>query len=203
MSEPRTKRKQQAWETRRKIADCALRLFEEKGFNNVSMLMIAEESQTSIGAIYHYFSGKDEIAARALVVLDEQYNNFFEELFSKKAYKNLSPLEKLKEYFIFVQMRSSELNSLNYAYIHDLKNMEAKILGVNKERLIYKNYMFLLDLCRQKGLITEDLSDEDVIEMLTQVSRGLLVNWMINNKESDIYKQAQKLINAVIEGIKR
>ena len=81
--------------------------------------MIAEETNTSIGAIYHHFSGKEEIAAQTLASLDEGYEEYFEYLMEDEAAQALTPLKKLEEYFVFVQIRSSETKSLNYAYIHD------------------------------------------------------------------------------------
>lgn len=198
-----TKRKLQALETRNKIIDCALELFEEKGFNNVSMDMIAEKSNTSIGSIYYYFSGKEEMAAQTTLLLDEKYDDFLEDLINNEAYKHLSPLEKLIEYYIFVQLRSTELKSLNFAYIHDLKNEDLKVLRLGKNRIIYKNYIRLLQLCRDEELLIDDISDEEIIRILTYGSRGLLVDWMIGNRGFDISSEARLLINTIFEGIRK
>lgn len=178
MKAPRTKR-QQALETREKIVNCALRLFGEKGFDNVSMEMIAEETQTSIGAIYHHFSGKEEIAAQTLASLDE-------------------------EYFFFVQIRSSETKALNYAYIHDLRDTsDTMILGGNKDRVIYQNYEKLIRFCREKGEMPEGNGEARIISVLTQVSRGLLVDWMLQKQSFDIEEQARFLLHIVMKGLAR
>lgn len=204
MKAPRTKRQQQALETREKIVNCALRLFGEKGFDNVSMEMIAEETNTSIGAIYHHFSGKEEIAAQTLASLDEGYEEYFEYLMEDEAAQALTPLKKLEEYFVFVQIRSSETKSLNYAYIHDLRDTaDTMILGVSKDRMIYQNYEKLIRLCQEKGELPQDSEAERIISVLTQVSRGLLVDWMLQKQSFDIEDQARILIHIVLQGLAR
>ena len=154
MKAPRTKRQQQALETREKIVNCALRLFGEKGFDNVSMEMIAEETNTSIGAIYHHFSGKEEIAAQTLVSLEEGYEEYFEYLSEDEAAQALTPLK-------------------------------------------------LIRLCQEKGELPQDSEAERIISVLTQVSRGLLVDWMLQKQSFDIEEQARILIHIVLQGLAR
>ena len=54
-------REQQAAETRKRIYQTALKLFEKKGFNNVSVDEIVRKSKSSKGAFYGHFSSKYEI----------------------------------------------------------------------------------------------------------------------------------------------
>lgn len=217
MKKPMTKRKQQARETRARIVKSALKLFNEHGFENVSMEMIAEEAQASIGAIYHHFSGKEEIAAQTLSILDELYEEFFTELMEAEDYRELTALEKLQELFVFVQARCAEQAWLKYAYIHDLKNSQGEaneaqgnaksapgimVVRVNEERILYQCYATLLKLCRETGQLPETLTDKEVIDVLTQISRGLLVDWMFRNGDFDVESQARRLIMYVMGGMK-
>jgi len=48
---------------RREILDTALKLFSERGFHNVSMQEIAEESEFSVGTLYNFFKGKESLFA--------------------------------------------------------------------------------------------------------------------------------------------
>ncbi|MHB1136779.1 MAG: TetR/AcrR family transcriptional regulator [Coriobacteriia bacterium] len=47
---------------RERILDAALRLFVDKGFHHTSMPDIVRASGTSVGAVYHHFGSKDELA---------------------------------------------------------------------------------------------------------------------------------------------
>ncbi|MBA3777875.1 MAG: TetR/AcrR family transcriptional regulator [Chloroflexi bacterium] len=46
---------------RTRIVEAALRAFTERGFHQATMQDVARESGLSVGAIYGYFSGKDEL----------------------------------------------------------------------------------------------------------------------------------------------
>ncbi len=45
------------------ILDSALRLFTTKGYFNTSIQDIRRDANISIGAVYHYFAGKEELAS--------------------------------------------------------------------------------------------------------------------------------------------
>lgn len=141
--------------------------------------MIAEEAQTAVGSIYHYFSGKDNIPAQMLYMLDGQYEEFHIKLTEEEPYLNLTPLEKIAEYFIYVHPCSANVSVLSYAYIHGLKNEDATVLEIRKDLALYRNYWKLLQQCKEAGLLP---SNNAFIEILVQTGRGLLVDWMLRGK---------------------
>lgn len=55
------RKERQKNEMREAILSAALRLFTDKGFENVTMRNIADEIEYSVGTIYLYFGDKDEI----------------------------------------------------------------------------------------------------------------------------------------------
>lgn len=57
----RTRRDQQARETRAKLIETALHLFSEKGVDSTSIKDIAREAGVAQGLLYHYFAGKDDL----------------------------------------------------------------------------------------------------------------------------------------------
>jgi AcrR family transcriptional regulator len=67
-------------EIRDRIVDAAVRVFSEKGYHSSTIADVVRESGLSVGAIYSYFSGKDElirvscdyVAARGLDELAER-----------------------------------------------------------------------------------------------------------------------------------
>lgn len=202
MREPGTKRKQQAMATRKKILDCALDLFEEKGFDNVSMEEIAQKSDSSIGAIYHYFRSKEEIAAQTTKLLDEEYQTFFEKLFTEPQYRDISSLERLKAYLYFVLQSSASLSNLKSTYIYSLKHVESMPLSVNEERIFYQECKELLALCRLDGYLPESFSDHEIIEFLTQIIRGLLVDWMVRGRDFCPEEKSRQLLQIFFNGLK-
>ncbi|PLX88009.1 MAG: TetR family transcriptional regulator [Desulfuromonas sp.] len=65
-------------DTRTVILNTALRLFTQNGYFNTSVHDIKREAHLSIGSIYHYFKGKDEIAKALyhdlLEEMEQQFN---------------------------------------------------------------------------------------------------------------------------------
>jgi Transcriptional regulator len=70
-------------QTKQKIIDTALVLFEEKGFNDTTVQDIIDKMQMSKGAIYHHFRSKDDIvlAVRDQVAMED--SNVIENLIHK------------------------------------------------------------------------------------------------------------------------
>ena len=68
-----TSRKKQALETRARIQNVALDLFDREGFENVSVEEIARAAGCSTGNIYHYFKSKDELAIQVTSRVDAAY----------------------------------------------------------------------------------------------------------------------------------
>lgn len=203
MKECLTKRQQQAVETRKRILSCALKLFEEKEFDNVSIAEIAEAAQVSVGSIYHYFKGKEEIAAQGTEPLDDVYENFFEKLTESEEYKNYTSLEKLELYYIFVQKTVSSYENLRSVYIYNLRYPESESLSITEKRMLYQNYRTLLLDCRKEGVLTEQMTDEEIIELLIQSSRGMIVDWFIRKQVFNFEKQAKVWFGIILQGIVR
>ncbi|MCK5890928.1 TetR family transcriptional regulator [Aeromicrobium sp.] len=62
-----------AAETRELLADTALRLFREHGFDATTMRRIAAEAGVSIGNAYHHFAGKDELVQELYVRIQDEH----------------------------------------------------------------------------------------------------------------------------------
>ena len=67
-------------QTKKKIIDTALALFEQKGFNDTTIQDIIDKMQMSKGAIYYHFKSKDDIilAVRDQIYMDD--SNVIEDL---------------------------------------------------------------------------------------------------------------------------
>ena len=64
-----------ALETRGLLADTALRLFREDGFDATTMRRIASEAGVSIGNAYHHFAGKDELVQELYVRIQDEHRD--------------------------------------------------------------------------------------------------------------------------------
>ena len=191
MSEKLTKRKQQAMQTRKRILNCALELFEKKGYDSVTIQEIADAAHTSVGSIYRYFKSKEEMAAQNSEPLDDIYHEYFQSLMHDETYQSLSALKKLELYYLFVQKAVSGYSNLRSIYTYSLRESASNLYLTNPERELYRDYRQLLDACRQEHSIRTDLSNEDYFDLFLQSSRGMLLDWLLRNKNFDFEMQAQ------------
>ncbi|MCL4496590.1 MAG: TetR/AcrR family transcriptional regulator [Deltaproteobacteria bacterium] len=105
--------------TRSQILKKSMELFVLQGYHNTSIRDIAKESKISTGAIYHYFSGKEEIAAELFNSTVLCLNNLFIDIInSKKTTEN-----KIKD-FVFNILGVAEDDEIMMKYALDVKHEE-------------------------------------------------------------------------------
>ncbi|UQE75677.1 TetR/AcrR family transcriptional regulator [Gordonia sp. PP30] len=80
----------------RQILDAAARLMEHRGSEAVSMQALAEEAGVSVGLLYRYFGGKDEIL---LAVIVDVLNAFAEDVPAAVAAAGDDPVRRLAAAF--------------------------------------------------------------------------------------------------------
>ena len=74
-----------------KIFEATLKISNRKGFQAMSMRNLSKESGLSMGALYAYFSSKEEL----LEMLQRQHGNVMTRVFEERLKSDMSPVEKL------------------------------------------------------------------------------------------------------------
>lgn len=69
----RTKRQQQALDTKQKISDIATRLISDNGYERVTVDQICREAGVAKGGFYHHFASKDEIIIEIYRQIDADF----------------------------------------------------------------------------------------------------------------------------------
>ena len=97
---------------RDRILAAALRLFVDKGFHSTSIPEIVTASGTSIGAVYHHFTSKDELAH----VLHRQLVDQFVEMSSAEVLALKSTKERIRGY-VALMFRLTEEDPYFVSYL--------------------------------------------------------------------------------------
>jgi AcrR family transcriptional regulator len=93
-------RRKREREVRRELAiDAALAIFEEEGYNSLTMDKIAERSELSRAALYLYFKNKEEILMSAIVSHADYFARLLLEIYDNRESIGEEMLEKLWECF--------------------------------------------------------------------------------------------------------
>ena len=87
--------------TRKRILDCAERLFARKGFRNTSMREIATSAGVGLSNIYNYFENKDRIFCTLLQPLTDEFDRMLVDHHNPKNVERMLPmLNTLEEQYL-------------------------------------------------------------------------------------------------------
>ena len=79
-----TKRKLQGTQTRQKIFETSLELFNRHGYDNVTIDDICDTIGVSKGAFYTHFKSKDQVILENFIHLNSVYDDLINEIPAKK-----------------------------------------------------------------------------------------------------------------------
>jgi AcrR family transcriptional regulator len=89
-----SRREREKLRQRQEVLDVALRLFSEKGYHNVSMHEIAQESEFAIGTLYKFFRNKEDLYKALIMQLSDRFYAAITEVIEGSA----PEIEKLQTY---------------------------------------------------------------------------------------------------------
>ena len=198
MKKELTPRKRQALEMRAKIQSTALSLFNQEGFENVSVEEIAQAVGCSVGNIYHYFKSKDELAIQVTQMVDQAYTELEE---AYLADKTASGRDKLLD-FVGKSLEISARDEVLYkAFIHGLRYPEQGVLQKSDKRVYYRLLRELVDQCQQEGSIHPSRDPDEIVEDLVVLHRGTLFEWRIYREGFDVARQGRRMADALLRGL--
>jgi AcrR family transcriptional regulator len=199
----RTSQAERTVQKKEHILQCAQKLFGERGYENVTIREIASQSGSSIGSIYHHFHDKSALLTWAFTHLEDCCLEAYREIEEIQDLKN-SPLGRLKEFFVRVQMTCVELGDahLRAAYLNGLRCYEFETLKTGKERVLYKIVVKLLRQCRKEGSISSPLSEDDIFDQFVVISRGLMVDWLLRRGAFEMKTMSETAFDIFLRGLR-
>lgn len=186
-----TSRQMQALATKQKIFSCAVSLFAQKTYENVTVQDICSEADVSVGAFYHHFKSKENI-------LDEGYRLFDQR--TEEAWNSGhpdSPLEAI-QFLISVQARSMEGMGppavLQY-FKNQLSCSEKYIL--NQERFFYKTIRQSVEDGIAAGLLAGDSAE--ITEDILGITRGMIYDWCLHAGTYCLPERSRRMVDMVMK----
>lgn len=186
-----TSRQMQALATKQKIFSCAVSLFAQKTYENVTVQDICSEAEVSVGAFYHHFKSKENI-------LDEGYRLFDQR--SEEAWNSGhpdSPLEAI-QFLISEQARSMEGMGppavLQY-FKNQLSCSEKYIL--NPDRFFYKMISQSVEAGISAGLLAGDPAE--ITEDILGITRGMIYDWCLHGGTYCLPERSRRMVDMVMK----
>lgn len=186
-----TSRQMQALATKQKIFSCAVSLFAQKAYENVTVQDICSEADVSVGAFYHHFKSKENI-------LDEGYRIFDQR--SQEAWNNghpESPLEAI-QFLIAEQARSMEgmgAPAVLQYFKNQLSCSEKYIL--NPDRFFYIMIRRSVEDGISAGLLTGDPAG--ITEDILGITRGIIYDWCLHAGAYRLSERSRRVVDMVMK----
>lgn len=196
MAKKLTKRERQSEENKRKIVDCAMRLFAKHGYDNVSIDDIAKAANSSKGSYYNYFRSKDELFVFYSQALDSKCMDFYENLINDPYLKTHNGLQKFYLMSIFI-LQTMSSNGDEFARISDMRLLRDGIDFRDIDSTKSNRYMLLNDFInmgKSDGSIRKDLSSDEIINSLHQYFNGIMYEWEISRGAFNIIEKFAYII---------
>ena len=185
-------------ETKGRIVAAAWKLFYQYGYSNTTIDDIVEESNTSKGSFYHYFSSKDDLMGSLSYLFDDKYEELMETMDP-----SLSPVEKLitmnRELFLMIENTVS-VSMLSQLFAAQLTSMSEKRL-LDPDRTYYKLLRQIVIEGQSQGLFRDDLSVNDITKSYALFERGVMYDWCLSSGNYSLCQYSEKMLPLFIAGL--
>ena len=177
--------------TKSRIVTAAWKLFYENGYDDTTVEEIVEESGTSKGSFYHYFSGKDALLGSLSDLFDDKYQELIPTLT-----EDMDSFEKLmylnQELFWMID-NSVSLDLVARMYSSQLVTAGEKHL-MDHNRLYYKLLRQIVSEGQKKGELREDVSVNEIVKAYALCERALIYDWCISNGDYSLCQYAKTMM---------
>jgi len=198
-SERFNKRARQALESKNRIFNSAIDLFNEIGFENVTIDSICKKAGVSVGLFYNYFDSKDQIIVEVFNTMDIDYEREYNEL-----PEDLETIEKLLFMVGYIATATQSLGKsfLRIVYRRFLMLEKGNVSLLNEHRPIYRFLNVFIEEGQQNGQITTEFSIEEIQFIILNVVRGVFFQWALYDGGFDLVPETEKAVSALINGLR-
>lgn len=177
--------------TRSRIVSAAWKLFYEQGYDDTTVEEIVEESGTSKGSFYHYFSGKDALLSSLSDLFDDKYQELIPTL-----REDMDSFEKLmylnQELFLMID-NSVSLDLVARMYSSQLVTAGEKHL-MDHNRVYYKLLRQIVSEGQKKGELKADATVNEIVKAYALCERALIYDWCISNGDYSLSQYAKTMM---------
>lgn len=183
------KRKARAQETKKKLMESAISLFQEKGFDAVTVEEITQRAGTAKGSFYTYFSTKSDIIVEEFWSIDAYYRKYSRNLKRyDSAGEKLAAFTRAQARFIRDKVG---VDMLKILYANQTVNSGDDKVIINETRAWHTLIEEIMDEGQKRGEIRSDLSATQMARWFNRAMRGFFLDWCISSgRKFDIVDEA-------------
>jgi TetR/AcrR family transcriptional regulator, acrAB operon repressor len=196
--------KEEAGETKQKIIDAAVELFETNGYNATRIEDIAEKTGMTRGAVYWHFKNKDELYTYIL----EMFEQRLDLLLTESLNETRSPLERLRWLMIKSITRSNiraGIGQIQRIIISNLREKEIPEM-LHKAHTIFGKYKHTIENIIEAGITAGEINksvDVDNASIMISVFVTGAVGVQVDKLQlSSVHFNTDEIVDLVLNGIR-
>lgn len=200
-----TQRQKQAQRTKFNLFCNAVQMFNEKGYDNVTVEDICKASNVSKGTFYVHFDSKEDILRSSFQsqlsdYLAEQYVTLIQN------HPDVTLCEKLKNQAIaaleFCSIAGVELTTRAFMYNLSMQLNEKKMEQYMEKTLLSSfegEFSSIISQCFQQNLFKPQFSQQEIYYIVISMLAGCMITWCYSGGKYDIVAVNKPTISYFIQ----
>ena len=186
--------------TKSRIVSAAWKLFYENGYDDTTVEEIVEESGTSKGSFYHYFSGKDALLSSLSDLFDDKYQELIPTLDPEMdSFEQLMYLNR--EMFLMID-DSISLDLTARLYASQLITTGEKHL-LDRKRTYYRLLRQIVSQGQEREELTDTRTVSEIVKAYAMFERGLMYDWCLSGGEYSLVQYAREMLPLFLDGFRK
>ena len=173
----------QATQTKDKIFTAATDLFNEIGFDKVTIRKICRKADVALGTFYLHFNSKHEILYEIYHKADDVFE--YKQISEKNDLNTFEKIVKLIE--MQLSMASTfhlKSDAIKQLYIYQIEYDNKYFLS--EDRKLFKQLQKIVEAGQLNGEIRNDVNSHDISWRILRFSRGIIFDWILHNCSYDV-----------------
>lgn len=177
-------RKKKSQETKIKLYDAAINLFNKYGYENVTVSQITEKIGVGKGTFYTHYLSKEAI----LIEQFDKIDRFYLERYNNSDKRNRAK-EQLMEFLKNVAELTEDvlkIDSVKVVYKSQINSPENLKLLIDYNRLYFKIIQEIVEFGQKQNEFRSDMTSREITMLVTRFVRSIIYEWILHDGGFDL-----------------
>ena len=187
---------------REQILAAAMACFARQGYHATSMDDVVRESGLSVGAIYTYFSSKEDLFLALAEARSEQTLAYMSDVFRRPAPMADKSREAIDYFFRHLTDEFIPLARIGVEFLSEsAKSERIKERQQRRCEMVRQFYCWLLREAQQRGEVRADVDVEPAAELMMALNEGILILSVAGLRQANLDTLKAAYINFLNHGL--
>jgi len=185
-----TNRQIQAQQTKDKVYQVAIHLFETKGFENITVDEICKVANVSTGTFYNVFKTKYEILDRIFELADIYFINVVKD--------KIIDLDYHEAILLFFDHYADYTLERGLTFTKQLYGVRNNLFAKDNRPMLLVLRDVIQNAINKKEL-KSSLSSDEIVQFLFVCVRGVVYDWCLRDGKFDLKNRIHEYVNRLIQ----